>query len=277
MSDDSELDELRRDAKQAAQRERKRKDEAAEQARDQAAGTRDAAQRRDAAAAERKRLGVESAGTWHRLRFPLAHDMDGVPWIPLVFAPLALAASVPNLYFKIAALAGLALCLGSMLRSFLRFRSWRAGLPFELKGWQELNERERPPTRERWQRMTVTVELPAPPPAPPPPAGEAPYREVHALTADDDRADHVQAALMVFAERANRAFYASRNEDHKRSEWTVNGLVARGSANAYVLWRLHLLCRGPLALIARKRGSFVVVLTTQGEPEHVSVPAATKR
>lgn len=276
---DRDLDELRQQARRAAEQDRVARDAAARATAAQAERQTEATARAAAAEDARRRRAVETVDTWHRLKFPVAHELMGLPWLFVGGALATVAGAVPNLGVRVASLALLALGVGLMARSFVRFRRWRARSPFTVIGWPELVERTPPPMRDRWQRVTLAVTLPARAEAPAPTREDdpTPYRALHAADADDDRAELVRAALRLFVDRANREFYASRNEDHKRITWTLSATGASGSANAGVLWQLYRACTGPLALVARERGGFELALTMQGDLEHVSVPTASKR
>jgi hypothetical protein len=81
-----------------------------------------------------------------------------------------------------------------------------------------------------------------------------------------------QAALAVFAERANACFYACDEEFGRdpRKRWTVAGGEAVGSANGVVIWAMHRLCARELSLVARRGALERVVLAVEGDSFYVS-------
>jgi len=132
---------------------------------------------------------------------------------------------------------------------FAKFRQWRARLPFRVEGWEALVD-DPQLGDESWRPLRVRLVL-----------GGSDHRAL------------AEAALALFAERANRCFYSTDERDTMRKRWTVTGAEAAGSANTSVLAAVHRLCERELLLLARRGALEKVELVIEGDAFSVSRPA----
>ena len=98
---------------------------------------------------------------------------------------------------------------------YLAFRNWPAKLAFECTGDFSILARDRSDS-SRWRRCTVRVRLTDGGPA---------------------QVEAVRASLRIFAALANKSMYVTRWGVIER--WQVDGLTARGEANARVAFKLY--------------------------------------
>jgi len=210
---DEEVDRLRAQAEQALAAERQRI-ERAKQARVMQKPSKTPAALGDS----------DSFGEWFRIVcWPLNGPLGAVAsaaWLAVLIMSFSALDDVaePNPLVRGLLIADLAL-LPAAFFVFLRQRTWRKRLSFELTGWSTVvapqHDGSSSLARDYWRRTSVRV-----------------------LTSGNEVG--IDAALTVFALATRDAFYRP-SEDEERTHWTSNGLTAEGDANNRVIAELRAL------------------------------------
>ncbi|MBX7059618.1 MAG: hypothetical protein K1X75_16255 [Leptospirales bacterium] len=120
---------------------------------------------------------------------------------------------------------------------FQNFKGWQERLPFALLGFSEMVRSKRMFCDLCWNDTRITVEQ----------------------RGNDETKQVIEAALGLFCDRAQKAFYVqelSSDSKRSRSGWRLSSsLTAEGSANPELMRYMKDLFEGELATIASRTGA----------------------